>query len=251
MEREHRALDPYHIGPYTEDLAVVHRKRSHHIGRQDKQQRAENDADAQPDQRREPERVSHPLVILCAVAVTRDGLEALSEAHDHGAHEHHYAVGHRHRGQRRVAVASGVFVGDHRRHAHQAGAQERGQAHPGHLAVDRRFGREQFGRDTNQRLPPQERGEQYHKAHHLGERRGRRRSGHPPVESKNEQRVQQQIHDAARNHADHGIGGAPLRAQRLAEADLAGGEGYGKEDKGSVLDRVRPDIFRGAQEHDQ
>ena len=57
------------------------------------------------------------------------------------------------------------------------------------------------------------------------------------------------INQETGHHADHGVGGAALRAEGLAEADLPHREGHGQQDVGGVLDGIGPDVLGGAQQH--
>ena len=189
--------------------------------------------------------------MLRAPAVARHGLEALAEAQNRAAHQSGALVGDGDRRQGAVPERAGKVVDDHRGGAHQAGAQEGGDAHAGHLLVDGPSGREIGKAQLQHGLPAQEGQEQHQEGDCLGDGRGNGGARHLQPEGVDEQRVQRHVDHAAGDHAQHGIAGAALRAQHMAQRHLPRGEGGGDQDEARIAHGVRLCRLRGAQKGDQ
>ena len=85
-------------------------------------------------------------------------------------------------------------------------------------------------------------------AHALGKSRGQRRAGNAHAEDKDEQRVQQDVQNAAGGQADHGKGGLALIAQHVVHGEAGTHQRRGRQDVAPVVAGVGQDGVGGAQQ---
>ena len=197
-----------------------------------------------------------PIVFFGAVVEPDDGLHPLRDPHDDGEEDgvglHHNAAG----SQRDVRAVNGrcAVVG-------QGVVQDNLNQGNGHLvdaAADSHIeGAQTVPQIQNKALPGYADGlempqipHRHKKGEELPQDGGQCGAEHPPFHPEDKHRVQDGVDDGARQHAKHGIPGASVRPNQVADAVGQDKKGHAQQHNPCVLLGVGQNLLGGA-EHPQ
>ena len=180
----------------------------------------------------------YPVVAFGTPVEACHRLEAGAEAQNDIEGEHHHLVAHADAGHDGVGDAAGHIVEQDAGEHCQTVAQH-GRGAYGHNFLHSVQLRLKVSDGQMEQAAAGDVGEhQNAEADDLADGGGQRSSGNAHIQTKDEQRVQQAVEDAAEAHAHHAQSGTALGAQALVHDKIGGHKGRGAQDIGGVVDGV-------------